>query len=272
MGTVPVCYYSCMTVLMLIVAGLLLGSFVNALVWRLHEKRDWVTERSECPLCHHVLAPKDLVPVLSWLWLRGKCRYCKARIPDTPLTELAVPLLFVISYYWWPVALQGRGLFDFIFWLIFIVGFVALSLFDLRWFLLPNNIVFPLMALAVLQVAGDWLLFGGSWHTAVGPALGVLFISGLFYVLHRVSQGKWIGFGDVKLGVVLGLLAASASKAALLLLVASLVGTLVALPLVIAGKAHRKSLLPFGPLLIAGMIFVELWGAKVVAWYTSLVI
>src|SRR2546427_122886 len=103
-----------MIVLLLILLGLVLGSFVNALVWRLHEHKDWVNDRSECVHCHHKLGPLDLIPVVSYLYLRGKCRYCHQRIEDTPLTELALPLAFVTSYLCWPVALQGgEALFQF---------------------------------------------------------------------------------------------------------------------------------------------------------------
>ncbi len=259
-----------MIVLVLILIGLCFGSFVNAFVWRLHEGRNWVNERSECTHCHHSLAPKDLVPVISWLLLRGKCRYCKKKIDDTPLSELLVPTLFVVSYIWWPLTLQGNGLFVFVCWLIFVIGFVALTLFDLRWFLLPDAVVFPLMGLAAVQVLGSWLLFGGSWHAAVGSVIGAIAISGTFWLLYYMSQGKWIGFGDVKLGVVLGLLAGGLLQACLVLFIASFIGMLVALPLLVMGKASRKSHLPFGPLLLAGMVVVQLFGASILNGYTRL--
>lgn len=262
-----------MVILLLAVIGLAFGSFVNALVWRLHESRDWIRERSECPHCHHILAVEDLIPVVSWLLLAGRCRYCKAKIDDSPLVELAVPALFVASYIWRPVALDsGAAIFEFGLWLVFLVGFVALAVYDLRWLLLPNVIVFPLMGLAVLQVLSSWLASGGSAREVLSAALGVAVISGLFYLIFTISHGKWVGFGDVKLGVILGLLAGSPARAALLLFVASLLGTLVALPMVVSGKANRKSLLPFGPLLIIGLVVVQLWGGDIIDWYTGLLV
>ncbi len=261
-----------MIVLLLVLGGLLFGSFVNALVWRLHEERDWVRERSECTHCHHLLAPKDLVPVLSWLFLRGKCRYCHKPIQDNPLTELLLPALFVLSYLAWPGSLQGGGLFAFVLWLIFLIGFVALSVYDFRWFLLPDVIVWPMAALAFVQVAGSWLLFGGSWQQALSSVLGAATISGLFLLLYIVSKGKWIGFGDVKLAIALGLLAGDVVQALLILFTASLLGSLTAIPMVVAGKASRKSQLPFGPLLIAGTIIVVLFGHRIVDWYSGFII
>ena len=112
-----------MIIVLLVVLGLCLGSFVNALIWRLHEQatatgkkkpdkkylaRLSITKgRSMCSRCHHELAVKDLIPVFSWLSLGGKCRYCRKPIADNPLIEICMPLLFVASYIWWPVALAG---------------------------------------------------------------------------------------------------------------------------------------------------------------------
>ena len=261
-----------MIVLLLVGLGLIFGSFINALVWRLHEGKDWVKGRSECSLCHHPLAPKDLVPVFSWLSLGGKCRYCKKPIQDSPIVELVLPILFAGSYSFWPEPLAGGGLFVFVLWLLFLVGFMALAVYDLRWFLLPDVIVFPLIGLAVFQVLGRPLFFDGSWSDVLSAVIGVAVISGLFYLIFEISKGKWIGFGDVKLGIVLGLLAGGALPALLVLFAASLLGMLVSLPLVIAGKADRKSHLPFGPLLIAGIIIVVLFGQGLIDWYTGAII
>jgi len=258
-------------VLMLVILGLLFGSFVNAFVWRLHEHKDWVRGRSECTHCHHPLAAKDLLPVLSWVLLKGRCRYCKRRIDDNPLIEVALPALFVLSYIWWPQPLSGQGLFDFVLWLILLVAFLILTAYDLRWMLLPDKVVFPVIALAVVYVLGNTLLFGADAWNLLRAALAVCIVSGLFAALYSLSRGRWIGFGDVKLGIALGLLAGAPAQAALLLFVASLAGTLISLPLVVGGKAGRKTKLPFGPLLLIGTFVVQLFGTQIVAWYTGLI-
>jgi leader peptidase (prepilin peptidase) / N-methyltransferase len=259
-----------MITVVLVLLGLVLGSFINALVWRLHEGKDWVRGRSECPHCHHLLAAKDLVPVLSWLALRGKCRYCHQTIDDNPLVELAVPLLFVASYHWWPLQFSGSGLFMFIVWLLFLVGFVALATYDLRWFLLPNRIVFPLVGLAILQLASLVVFYDAGWRDVLDPSLGALTIAGLFYVLFQLSKGTWIGGGDVKLGMVLGLLAGDILRSLAVLFIASLIGTFYALPLLLTGKARRGTHLPFGPFLILGLIVVKLFGTHLLNWYIGL--
>jgi prepilin signal peptidase PulO-like enzyme (type II secretory pathway) len=255
--------------LLLIVLGLCLGSFVNALVWRLHEGRNWISERSECEHCHHKLGPLDLIPVFSWLFLRGKCRYCHKKIGDSPLVELALPALFLLSYFCWPYALGGSGLISFVFWLIMLVGLSALAIYDLRWFLLPNKVVFPLIGLAVVQVV-TLAVYGRNWKLLLTSALGVVVISGIFYLLFQLSRGSWIGGGDVKLGIVLGLLAGGVLESFLLLFTASVAGMLAALPMILQGKAHRKTQLPFGPFLIVGLIVVVLLGTNIIDWYGGL--
>lgn len=261
-----------MIIAALILLGLVLGSFVNAFVWRLYKKKDWVKDRSECDHCHHKLGPLDLIPVVSWVLLRGKCRYCRKPIADSPLTELAMPTLFVLSYLFWPQPLEGEGLLTFSFWLVFLVGFLTLAVYDFRWFLLPNKIVFPLIGLAVLQVTLQLLFFDASWRDLLGAVLGATIISGIFYLLFVLSKGMWIGFGDVKLGIILGILAGGPLPAILLLFVASVFGMLFSLPLVLKGKADRKSYVPFGPFLLAAMVVVALFGADIIDWYRNLIL
>jgi prepilin signal peptidase PulO-like enzyme (type II secretory pathway) len=278
-----------MVIVIIGLLGLIFGSFVNAFVWRLHEtealagktsqaaqKRRRLVSiskgRSICPNCEHELGVKDLVPVLSWVSLGGKCRYCHKPISwQYPLVELATAVLFVVSYFNWPVALNGVGLFQFVCWLIFVVAFMALAIYDFRWFILPDRVVLPLMLLAVLQVAVSaiWLhSFKALWE----PAVGALIIFGLFWLLFQVSKGTWIGGGDVKLAIVLGLLAGTPLHAFLVIFAASLIGTVVSIPLLAQGKRGLKLQIPFGPYLLAGTIVVVLQGSSMVNWYQNLLL
>jgi len=253
------------------IIGLAVGSFVNALAWRLHESRDWIRERSECPHCHHVLVPKDLIPIVSFVWLRGKCRYCRKPIDDTPLPEILLPVLFIASYLWWPTSLNGLGLFDFICWLILLVTFMALVVYDLRWMLLPNAIVIPTIGLAVAETLVRPLFYSTSWHEAFGAFLGGILLYGLFYGLFFISDGTWIGGGDVKLVIVLGILAGDPLRAFLVLFFASISGLLAAIPQIIVHKTRALKLkLPFGPFLILGLVIVQLFGTDIVDWYMRL--
>ncbi len=235
--------------------------------------------RSMCVHCHRELAPKDLIPVISYLMLRGKCRYCRQPIQDTPLSELLTPLVFAVSYLAWPQPLHGEGLFAFCLWLVFLVGFVALALYDIRWFELPHKIVVPLVGLAVVQALVLALGFDGGWQSLVRAGMGALIGGGIFLVLYIVSPKQkledgssisaWIGGGDITLGTLLGLLVGGPGGALLLIFVASLIGTLVALPMLVVGKANRQTHLPFGPYLLLAGIIVQLWGGGLIDWYST---
>jgi leader peptidase (prepilin peptidase)/N-methyltransferase len=269
--------------------GLILGSFVNAWVWRLHEQEKLVDKkgkeaaerrkalsitrgRSMCPDCGHELAAKDLVPFFSWLLLGGKCRYCHKSISwQYPAVEVATGALFALSYALWPYGFHGVWLLQFMLWLGFVVAFMALAVYDLRWFLLPDRIVLPLILVAVAQVVVTtiWLRsFGALWQ----PAVGALIIFGLFWTLYQVSGGKWIGGGDVKLALALGLLAGTPAKAFLVIFLASLLGTLISLPVLLRGKQSFKLHIPFGPYLLAATTVVVLYGEHVINWYRNLLL
>lgn len=268
-----------MLILLLTIVGLSLGSFVNALVYRIHEQDKTKSKakrrqlsivhgRSMCPSCRHVLAPTDLVPLFSWLWLRGKCRYCQKPIPDTPVPELLVPLLFIVSYVFWPVDLGGWNIVNFGFWLVTLVGLVALFLYDLRWYLLPNRLVYPLIAIAALHVALSAAFSSYGAVSVLGSASwGLIVGGGIFWVLFQVSGGRWIGGGDVKLGWLLGLLVGGPVASFVLIFLASLLGSLVGVPLLLTGGLGRQRRLPFGPFLITAAFIVQLFGATLVSWY-----
>jgi leader peptidase (prepilin peptidase)/N-methyltransferase len=138
-----------MAVLVLVIAGLYLGSFVNVLVSRLPQPKrsppappgdvppalprgSVLWGRSMCPCCRHALAAWDMVPVVSWVVLRGRCRHCHRPIDDGPLVELAVPALFVVSYLSWPATLDGLGVVPFTLWLVLGAGAIGLVAHRLR--------------------------------------------------------------------------------------------------------------------------------------------
>lgn len=273
-----------MIYILLTVFGLIGGSFISASVWRLHEQAHQKSKkaakelsitrgRSMCPACHHVLAANDLVPVFSWLWLRGKCRYCKQPIGiKEPIIELSLAAFFDFSYAFWPRAVHGIGLFEFILWLIFIGGFLALAIYDIRWGLLPNKIVYPFIVLAVCQVLILSVVFHGEFGTLSDAFWGVVVGGGIFYLLFQLSNGQWIGGGDVKLGGLLGLLVGGPLPAFLLLFFASCLGTIYALPQLSQGKLKANSRIPFGPFLLLAGVLIRLFGVSLIMWYKKQII
>jgi prepilin signal peptidase PulO-like enzyme (type II secretory pathway) len=278
-----------MIIVILAVVGLCLGSFVNALVWRVHEQAGQAgkrkadkayakrlsvaTGKSMCPYCHHELSAKDLVPLLSWLSLRGRCRYCGKPISrQYPVVEAATALLFIASYVWWPSDITGTQVAVFVLWLLLLTGLMALLVYDVRWFLLPNRILYPLGALAIVQALLVIIAADNPFTTVLNMVAGVAIGGGLFYVLFQISKGRWIGGGDVKLGWLLGLIAATPGRSVLFIFLASLLGTLVSLPLMKSNRLNRHSLIPFGPFLIAGLVIVQLFGGDILHWYSHTIV
>jgi len=279
---------------LLALLGLVFGSFVNALTWRIKEQvkvKDKKTKakdessnqsndlsilhgRSMCPNCKHTLATKDLVPVLSWLQLKGKCRYCHTTIsPQYPIVELTGLVLFLISYWWWPVSVHGSQIALFVIWLMISVGLLALFVYDLLWLILPNRIVYPLGCLAaVYGIVNIFVSGNGIFKGVLDLVLAVLIGGGIFYLLFQVSDGKWIGGGDVRLGWVLGLIAGTPGRSVLFIFIASIIGTLVSLPLLASNRLKKNSLIPFGPFLIVGLIITQLFGVSIIHWYTHILI
>ncbi|MDB5184083.1 MAG: putative Prepilin peptidase [Candidatus Saccharibacteria bacterium] len=277
--------------------GLFMGSFAGASVWRLRarqlrldekagekiskaektqvaklKKQSLLNDRSVCLHCGHQLAWYDLVPLVSWLELGGKCRYCGKPIGKfEPLIEVATGLFFVVSYLFWPTLLSDPyALAHFAIWLIAGVGLITLSVYDFKWFLLPNPVVFTLIGLgfvnSLLVLVQD--KFMTTDILSILAACG--FLSGLYYVIYVGSRHQWVGFGDIKLGLALALLLANWQQAALALFLANAIGTLIFLPLMLSGKVERQARIPFGPLLISGWFFAGLFGPQIISWYLKL--
>lgn len=261
-----------MEYVVLALSGLCFGSFVNALVWRLKKKRDFVKERSECTHCHHILAWYDLIPVLSWLSLGGKCRYCRKKIDDSPLTELGVAFVFVLSYVYWPLGFSVAGVVLFVLWLVALVLLAALFLYDMKWSLLPNALTFPLIGIGVVWVVVyyGWLVPASFIEAAQGVALGIASVAGLYGLLYAVSKGEWVGFGDVKLGIFMGLVLGW-QGGLLAVMLANVTAFLVIVPGLLTQKVTRKSRIPFGPFLIIGTVLAFLFGSQLISAYASLV-
>lgn len=283
----------------LAVFGLLLGSFAGATVWRLRarqllfdkkqgeevDSKEYArlkplatqkvsTDRSRCLSCGYTLRWYDLIPLFSWLGLQGKCRSCRKPIGYfEPLMELGTAALFVVSYLFWPFLLtDALAITTFVVWLLACVGLVILFAYDAKWFLLPDKITWTVVALGAVTVALTMLQSGDPVLTLLNAAGAVGALSGLYLVLYLVSKGRWIGFGDIKLGLGLGLLLVDWQLGLLALFLANVIGCLVVIPFMIAGKVGRTSQVPFGPLLILGAIIAKLWGFVIVdAFFFGLV-
>ncbi len=221
-----------------------------------------------CECCGRALAPKDLVPLISWLSLGGKCRYCKAKLSwEYPAVELATGLLFVASYWAWDFT-DYLSYATFAAWLFILGALVFLVVYDIKWLLLPNKVVYPLIVVATALVTVESLFFGGGAELVRDRVLGLFFVGGIFYFLFTVSRGKWIGGGDVKLGIFMGIFL-GLSGGALAFILAFNLAALVLIPLLLLGVVKRKTPVPFGPFLILATIVAALYGSDLIQWYSD---
>jgi leader peptidase (prepilin peptidase)/N-methyltransferase len=282
--------------LALILAGACLGSFAGATVWRLrarqlkHEKAagervngkeynrlsklmdtPLARDRSQCLHCGEELKWYDLIPVISWLSLRGRCRYCRKPIGRFELViELGMIAFFVASYALWPFEFTGSlEIVRFILWLVAGVVFGALIAYDSKWFLLPDRLTAILAGLGVVTVTIAAIQSGNALGTLLTAVGSVGIMAGLYFVIYLISKGKWVGFGDIKLGVGLGLLLIDWQLALVALFLANLVGCLVVIPFMLRGRLKRSSRVPFGPFLIIGTVLAQLVGPILLEAYLS---
>jgi leader peptidase (prepilin peptidase)/N-methyltransferase len=244
--------------------GLAVGSFLNVCIDRLPRNESIVNPPSHCPVCQHKLAAKDLIPVFSYLRLRGRCRYCQAAIPRRLFwVELATALIFAFLY--WHYGLSAElGIMAF-YACLFIIIFVI----DLEHGLILNKVVYPGMVVALLLalLPRPWLtqwVVTGVANAALGGAIGF----GIFLLIAIVSRGG-MGWGDVKLAALIGL-ATGFPLVFLSIIMGAILGGIVAVALVIAKKRKRRQTIPFGPFLALAAMITLLWGSNILSWYLGL--
>ncbi len=234
-----------MATVVLAIAGLVAGSFVSAWLHRLRTGTSVVVGRSACPSCGHQLAWYDLLPVASWLMLRGRCRYCSQPISwQYPALELALAILFVLA----PL---GSGAIAVAAYLAACLLLVAAATYDARWMELPDIISWLLVAAGVLRIIGVALASGTWAPVLLNAALGAAVAGGFFALQYLVSRGRWIGSGDIILGAAAGLLVGWPGSL-LVLVVAYVVGGAVAVPLLALRRRGWSTAVAFGPFIAVG--------------------
>ncbi len=245
--------------------GLLIGSFLNVVIWRVPRNESIVAPPSHCPSCDTRLAARDNVPVLSWLLLRGKCRYCGVGISARyPAVELLTGLLF---------AAVGARFADEAWvlpaYLAFTAGLVALSVIDLDTFLLPNRVLYPVGFISVPLLLAGSALEGeiGAFGRALGGGAAAFAV---FYVIHIISP-RGMGFGDVRLSFLLGCFLGWISWLHVFfgLFAGFLYGAVVGVALIALRRHERRKHIPFGPFLAAGALTFILVGQPLVDAYTG---
>jgi prepilin signal peptidase PulO-like enzyme (type II secretory pathway) len=258
------------------IIGICVGSFLNVLIYRFEgEKRKSLSGRSFCPHCKEQIKGYDLVPVFSWLILRGKCRGCKKSISiQYPLVELVTGLVFVAMGYFFLFFDSGQagmtelGVIDLLFWLFFASSLITIFVYDLKHQIIPDEVVYTALVVGLVYVVANTLL-GGNLPYLTDHLLSGLLVGGFFYALAAISDGKWMGGGDIKLvafmGLVLGWQGLIVS-----LYTAFVLGALIGAFTLLSGKKKLGSKIPFGPFLVIGTFAGLLYGEKIISFYVNM--
>ena len=245
--------------------GLAVGSFLNVCIDRLPRDESIMNPPSHCEVCRHRLGTKDLIPVFSYLWLRGRCRYCSTSVPRRLLwVELATGIIFAFLYWYYGLGpeLGVMAFYACLFTVVFVV--------DLEHGLILNKVIYPGMVVALLLalfLPQPWLtpwMVHGIGNFALGGGIGFA----IFILLALVSHGG-MGWGDVKLAALIGL-ATGFPLVFVALIMGAILGGLVALVLLAMKKKKRREAIPFGPFLSVAAVITLLWGSTILNWYLGL--
>ena len=247
-------------IIIFFIFGLIVGSFLNAVIFRLHSGESFLLGRSHCMHCKHELAPLDLVPVFSFIFLSGKCRYCKSKLSwQYPIVEFLTGLIFAVLFAQGQMPLISP---KFLFELVMAGFFIVVGVFDLKHYLILDKVVFPGLVVVLI-----YNIFAGQIFLGLISGFGV---AGFFLLQYVFSKGKWIGFGDVKFGLLLGNFA-SWPMSLVLIMLAYFLGAIVGIVLILSGKKKLGSKLPFGVFLSASAIITMIIGERLLTWYLRLI-
>lgn len=252
------------------ILGTIFGSFLSVMIYRTkNDKPGIVLGRSICPFCKKKLRFRYLIPIFSWLFLRGKCGYCGKKIGIHYLAlEVITGLIFLVTFLNFNfVEIKFEQLFInyemlklFIFYIIEFLFLMAIFFYDLQYKEIPDR--FSITAIA-LAIAGNLIT---NTIQPLNMAIGGISIFLFFALQFLLSKGKWIGGGDLRLGMLIGVLLGW-EKGLIALIIAYIVGAILSLVLLGMKKLDRKSQIPFGPFLVMGSIIAFFFGKQILDWY-----
>jgi len=248
--------------LIVFVFGSVIGSFLNVCIYRIPRNQSIIIPSSRCPSCNNPISPFDNIPILSYILLRGKCRYCKKNISlRYPLVEALNAFLYVVVFWRY-----GPG-WNSVLYCILVSSLLVITFIDLDFQIIPDRIT--LAGIPVGLIAGSFLLTDPFLRAAQlgykASLSGFLVGGGLFYLVAVLSRGG-MGGGDIKMMAMVGALLGWKSVL-LTMFLGSLAGSVVGLSLMIFKGKGRKSKIPFGPFLALGTIITLFFGQEIFIWY-----
>ncbi len=250
--------------LLIFAIGLSIGSFLNCALYRFKIKKA-MTGSSFCPHCKHDLSALDLVPLFSFLSLGGKCRYCGQKISrQYPLVELLTGILFLQTF----LFLSPKSIIDYLLMLLVLICFsllVFIFTYDLKYFIIPNEIIYPAMGTALFWITLK-SFFENDFSLLINHLAAGFLIFVFFFLIFWLSKGKGIGFGDVRYAFFLGLFLGFPDSLVALFF-SFTIGAIVGIFLIITKKKNRKDTLPFAPFLVIGTYLAFFYGQEIINWY-----
>ena len=244
------------------ILGLIIGSFLNCFIWRKY-KGESLWGFSRCLSCHKNIKWYDNIPVLSFLLLRGRCRFCRVKIPwHYPLLELITGLLFFFSFYH-QSQLPSFSFPSLAFFLLVISFLIIIFVFDLRWMVIPVDL---LLGGAIFIFLFQLYLGTSFLNIILSVFLGLAFFAFQFFL----SRGKWIGEGDLWLGGFLGLVFSSPSLTLLFIFLSYIIGGVVSLVLIISTHKKLGEKIPLGVFMALAALIILFFGQDLLSWYLCL--
>jgi len=260
-----------------VIFGLIVGSFLNVCIYRIPRGKSIVfPERSYCPSCEHTLGVFDNIPVFSYIFLRGKCRYCKAKIsPRYIIVELLTSGLFVLMLYRSLAMYQDTRyiVIELLMSCIFVAILIAISFIDLEFTIIPNKIVYPGIVIGLLLsvfasiIRKDYSFI--AWRAA-GATTGAIVILLIALIGRVVFRKEAMGVGDIKLMAMIGMYLGLFPYIPLVIMIAAFLGSIVGLALIVVRRKKMSSAIPFGPFLSLGALLSLLYGKEIWLWYINL--
>ena len=270
--------------LFVFIFGLIIGSFLNVVICRLESGEKIINDRSRCPHCRHNLAWRDLIPVLSFIFLKGKCRYCKRPISwQYPMVEIATAIIFILIFNFQFSIFNEfsisnfQFLFSLSFYLFVASVFIIIFVYDLKHYIIPDKIIYP----AIIVTLGFNLFnnfqfpisnFQSILNSQFSNFLFSAIIAGAFFLsIVIITKGKGMGGGDIKLAFLMGLILGW-PLIIVAVFSAFILGSIIGIFLILLGKKKMKSMVPFGPFLVAGTFIALFWGGGIIEYYIAILL
>jgi prepilin signal peptidase PulO-like enzyme (type II secretory pathway) len=269
--------------LFIFILGLCVGSFLNCVIYRLETGKS-LKGRSFCPKCKKQLKWTDLIPVFSFLFLCGKCKYCKEKISlQYPIVEISTATIFLMVFNIIPnlignpeyyhlipaFAVMTEWIMVMAFYFYIASVMIVIFVYDLKHYEIPDKILIPaIIATAIYDIFILCQPF--SLICSINYIFAALIGSGFFLSIFLISKGLWMGFGDVKFAILMGLLLGF-PNILLALFLSFFFGAIIGIILMVFKKKGIKSEIPFAPFLIIGTFLTVFWGEQIMSWYLSLI-